>query len=351
MTAPGRADARPDGRSGVLCAGSLIVDVGKTIDAYPAIDHLAIIETVSPSTGGPGLNLAVDLAMLGADFSLAVAGAVGEDTHGDFLTAECERLGIDTTGVTRHLGVATSFTDAMVERVGGRRTFFHHLGASALLDLDDLDFEATRARILHVGSPGIHPLLDAPTPEGNGWVTLLRRAREAGLATNLELISLDPARLRELALPCLPHLTTVVVNELEAGALTGIDAEVPQPDSPADWTALEQMASALLDLGVSDLAVVHFPAGAVAATQDGRHVRHGSVRVPREAVHSTTGAGDAFASGVLLGRHDQWAVEDCLALGVAAAAACVLSNGTSDGILPAEECLALAERFGHRPVG
>lgn len=344
------ADAGAGRRSGVLCAGSLLVDVGKTIDAYPALDHLAVIDEVTVSTGGPGLNLAVDLRMLQAPFPVAVAGVVGEDTHGDFILAECARLDLDTTAVSRVGDAATSFTDAMVERVGGRRTFFHHLGANALLDVAGVDLTATRARILHVGAPGIHPLLDQPTEDGNGWVTLLKRARAAGLQTNLELITLDPTRLRELALPCLPHLTTIVVNELEAGALTGIEAEVPEPDSPADWDSLEAMATALLDLGVAELAVVHFPAGCVAATADGHHVRQGSVRVPRADVHSTTGAGDAFASGVLLGRHEGWEVRDALALGVAAAAACVLRTGTSEGVLSAEDCLALAARLGHRPV-
>ena len=53
-------------RAGVLCAGTMVVDVAKVIDAYPALDHLATIEQVSLSTGGPGLNMAVDLRMLGA---------------------------------------------------------------------------------------------------------------------------------------------------------------------------------------------------------------------------------------------------------------------------------------------
>ena len=66
-------------REGVLCAGTILVDVAKVIDAYPALDHLAMIEQVSLSTGGPGLNMAVDLRMLGAAFPIGVLGAVGDD--------------------------------------------------------------------------------------------------------------------------------------------------------------------------------------------------------------------------------------------------------------------------------
>jgi sugar/nucleoside kinase (ribokinase family) len=105
--------------SGVVCAGSIVVDVGKIIEAYPPLDHITTIEDVSLSTGGPGLNMAVDLRALGATFPLAVLGAVGDDQHGAFVLDECARLGIDAAGVVRLSDVATSFTDAMVERVGG----------------------------------------------------------------------------------------------------------------------------------------------------------------------------------------------------------------------------------------
>src|SRR5207249_4817884 len=127
-------------------------------------------------------------------------------------------------------------------------------------------------------------LMDAATPDGNGWSALLRRARAAGLHTNMELVSLAPERLAEVALPCLPHLSSIVVNELEAGALTGIHAPVPGPEGPVDWDGVEAMAHGLLKHGVGRLAVVHFPAGSVAADVDGRFWRHGSVRLPAERV-------------------------------------------------------------------
>jgi sugar/nucleoside kinase (ribokinase family) len=111
-------------------------------------------------------------------------------------------------------GVATSFTDAMVERDGGRRTFFHHIGASALWDASTADLDALGARILHAGAPGLHRLMDARTPDGgNGWTALFRRAQSAGLHTNLELVDITPDRMAEVVAPCLPHLDSIVINE------------------------------------------------------------------------------------------------------------------------------------------
>ena len=65
----------------------------------------------------------------------------------------------------------------------------------------------------------------------------------------------------------------------------------------------------------------------------------------------TASPAQAFAAGVILGLHEGWPVERCLRLGVASAAASVRSPNTSDGIAPAEACLAEAERAGYRLIG
>ncbi len=57
--------------------------------------------------------------------------------------------------------------------------------------------------------------------EANGWVAVLKKARAAGLMTNLELVSIEPPRVAALARPCLPHLDLLVVNDHEIGAVAG----------------------------------------------------------------------------------------------------------------------------------
>jgi sugar/nucleoside kinase (ribokinase family) len=101
-------------------------------------------------------------------------------------------------------------------------------------------------------------------------------------------------------------------------------------------------------LGVARLVVVHCPAGCVAAAPGGRTWRQGSVRLPAGEIRNATGAGDAVAAGVLLGLHEEWPVEDCLRLGMSAAAASLRGAATGDAILPAADCLALGERLGFR---
>src|ERR1700753_3916441 len=133
-------------RPGITCAGSIVADASKVIYRYPALDHLAVIEDISLSTGGPAVNMAVDLRQLGATFPVGLVGAVGEDAHAAFLLAECARLGIDAAGVRELPGAATSFNDIMVERDGGRRTMFLHNGTNGLGDGADIDLSAAAAR-------------------------------------------------------------------------------------------------------------------------------------------------------------------------------------------------------------
>jgi sugar/nucleoside kinase (ribokinase family) len=72
--------------------------------------------------------------------------------------------------------------------------------------------------------------------------------------------------------------------------------------------------------------------------------------VPQERIVSTVGAGDAFAAGVLLGLHEDLPIETALRYGVATAASCLFGAGTSDGVLPIKDCLALADELGTRDL-
>ncbi len=361
--AEGTGSERALEQRGIASVGCAVVDIAKIIDHYPEPDHLALIAEVSRSTGGPALNMAVNLRQLGADYPVWFHGAVGDDEHGRFLLAECDRLGIERTGLLTLPAVATSFTDVFLER-HGRRTMFFHPGANDAYNSIGAAIELSGARILHTGSPGALKLMDEPVDDGRdgdgdagggagghtGWSLLLARCRAAGMHTNMELIDLGEELTRTLVGPCLPHLSSIVINELEGGAITGITAPSPDADDPVDWPRLEAMARRLVEMGVSTLAVVHFPAGAVAAAPGGRTWRQGSVRLPSERVRSAVGAGDAFAAGVLHGIHEGWPVADCLRLAVASAAACIQEAHTSAGIKPVGLCLATADELGYRPT-
>ena len=199
---------------------------------------------------------------------------------------------------------------------------------------------------MHLGAPGIHQRMDAPCAgDANGWVTVLRRARAAGLRTNLEMVSGDPAGLRRLVTPCLPHLDSLIINDFEAGALAGVEVV---KEGVTSVEGARRAAAILLGQGPMEVVVIHYPAGCVAAARDGRVLALPSVRVPPDAIKGANGAGDAFAAGVLFGLHQGWPLEDGLRLGLCAAAAALRSVSTTGSVAPAAECLALGRKWGWR---
>jgi len=338
----------PQQRAGFVTGGTWCVDRNKMLAYWPGEDGLVEIEAVEQAGGGSACNFAVDMKRLDPAMPVETIALVGDDEDGRFLAAEADAHGIVRAQWTVTRDTATQYTDAFGSRRSGRRTHLYFPGTASLLTPDHFDFTATRARILHLGLPGVHRRMDSAWGEdANGWVAVLRRARAAGLRTNLELASIPAARLADLVRPCLPHLDTLIVNDHEIGALAG---ETTVRDGVTDVAACARAAQAVLALGPLDLVVAHFPLGAVAAVRGGAVLRQPSLNVPATAVAAANGAGDAFAAGTMYGVHEGFAVADALALGRATAAASLRALSTSGAVESWRGCLALAETWGVRPA-
>lgn len=336
-------------RRGFVTAGTWCVDRNITVDAWPAEDMLGIVSDVEPAGGGCACNFAVDMRRLDPLIPVETQGLVGQDDMGDFLMEIADSNGIDRSGVHRTTAAQTQVTDAYRSAKTGRRTHILFYGTAPLLTPDHFDFTRTSARILHMGLPGIHATMDAPWGEdANGWVTVLKKARAAGLETNLEFVSAAPEVLRRIALPCLPHLTTLVVNDHEIGAIAGLQTVA---EGVTDVEAVKTAAEQVLTMGAMEVVVVHFTLGAVLVSRTGQVIVQPSVDIPDAERIGANGAGDAFAAGFFYGRHEGWSDQDCLRLGHATAAACLRAADTYSSVEAAQTCLALAERWGWRKTG
>jgi len=337
-----------DDRRGVATTGTWCVDYNKSIAEWPAEDTTNEILAMDRQGGGSGCNMAIDLKRLDPAFPVETMGLVGDDDDGRFLLAQCDAFGVERQGFVSLPGGGTMFTDAFNARSTGRRTHFVHPGVGALMSPEHFDFSRSRARFLHLGLPGAHARMDAPwRDDANGWVATLRAARQAGLATNLELMSISRERIAALARPCLPHLDMLIVNDFEIGTVADIET---RDASGANPKAIARAVDAALSQGAMRLVVAHFPEGAIAATRDGGRFALGSLAMPKEAVAGVNGAGDAFAAGMLYGVHEGWPIEESLRLAHACAAASMRAVSTTAGVAPVAECLALAEKWGLRPA-
>jgi sugar/nucleoside kinase (ribokinase family) len=334
-------------RTGILAGGNWIVDAVKMIDVWPQQDALANIASTSKGTGGSPFNILVDLALLGADFPLLAAGLVGDDSNGEWIKEVCGKNGIDTSALIRSKSAPTSFTDVMTVKGTGRRTFFHARGSNAELGPEHFDFTKSTARIFHLGYLLLLDRLDSPSAShGTVAAEVLASAQAAGMKTSVDCVSEDSDRFGKIVLPALRHVDYCIMNEFEAGRCTG--RKVRDGDK-LDRNELRAAMQTLLEAGVRERVVVHFPEGGVALGRDGAWDEHASVNLPASGyIKGAAGAGDAFAAGVLYGWHAGAAVRDQLRYGVCAAAANLSDETCTGGLKPLQECLALGERFAFR---
>ena len=342
-------------RTGILAAGNWIVDAVKIIDTWPLQDALANILSTSKGTGGSPFNVLVDLALMGVEFPLEAAGLVGADENGRWISELCADLSIETRALKHTEAAPTSYTDVMTVQQNGRRTFFHARGANALLDGSHFDFAETGARIFHLGYLLLLDRLDAPSAtHGTVAAEVLARAQAAGLKTSIDCVSEDSDRFAKIVLPALKHVDLCIMNEFEAGRVTGRRIRVGDAHGGApgvgglDRKELRGAMEQLLEAGVRERVVVHFPEGGCALGRDGAWHEHGSVQLPGEYIKGAAGAGDAFTAGVLLGWHEGRPVEEWLRIGVCAAAANLSDETCTGGLKPLGECLALGTQFGFR---
>lgn len=309
-------------RRGIAAAGNWILDRTKIIDAWPAEERLANVLQVSQCGGGGAHNVLVDLARMKAPFPLVGLGYVGRDDAGRFLLDEATELGIDAAGILVSAQHPTSFTDVMTVKSTGRRTFFHGRGATALFEAEHVDPGA--CKILHLAYLLLLDRIDPVAPD------LLAKLRTMGVKTSVDVVSEASERFIRVVLPALNHIDYLILNEIEAGEISG--HRIRRSDGSHD---LDKLKLAARKLARDNLVVIHMPEGALALSHT-----QGELWIPSRPatkIVSAVGAGDAFAAGMLYGLHEEWPISRCVALAHAAATACLGHETTTGGLRPTDE--------------
>ncbi len=328
-------------RSGIVLAGTIVLDIVHMIDQWPDEEQIAFIRQTIEAPGGPPHNAAAGLLKLGADFPVTMICVIGDDASGQTFLDKARSHGLDTSRVIRIAGQTTDLTHVMTSMATGKRTFFFKPGANGAMTAEQLLPGDDTGKIYYLGSPGISTSMDA----SDGWRVALRNARDRGYKTAMELCPIPPDQQAKQVRPCLPLLDYFIINDSEAEAITGIC--VTKADR-FDLAAAELACADLLNRGVNELVAIHHPDGAIAMPKSGEKTVAASVNVPKIEIVGTVGAGDAFYAGMLLGLHEEWPLEQCLALANASAATSLHSPTTSASIRPWRDCLAYAQTNGLR---
>lgn len=268
MSTPGR----------VVVVGDVVTDVVAVL-AGPLATGSDTSATIRFTGGGQAANTAAWLAALGVPVTLVAA--VGADEEGRARLAELRAAGVDCA-VRTAPGHPTG--SVVVLASAGERTMITERGANRRLtagQVTDALAGAADAGHLHLSA---YPLLDAATRDAARGA--LAAARGRGLTTSVDAASAAPLRQVGAAafLSWVRDVDLLLVNTDEAAVLAGGADPVTQART--------------LAATVRHVVVKCGAAGAVWVGPDGAVTEAAAHPVD---VVDVTGAGDAFAAGLLAG--------------------------------------------------
>jgi sugar/nucleoside kinase (ribokinase family) len=209
----------------VVVAGHLCLDMTPT---FPAGASRPLAELFRPgvlinmdrmviSTGGTVSNTGIALRIFGCD--VASVAKVGDDAIGSLILRVLERHG-NAEGIRIEAGATSSYS-VVIAPPGVDRVFLHCTGTNDTFGAEDVDYGlVARARVFHFGYP---PLMRRMFEDGGSELaTILRRARETGVTTSLDMAMPDPgapsgaADWRRILSRALPHVDIFVPSIEEA---------------------------------------------------------------------------------------------------------------------------------------
>lgn len=265
-------------RGAVGVAGNVTLDIiCKTVDEVPRHDSISFQESaVTP--GGCASNVALNLARLGERVYLIAC--TGADQTAEFLSRTWTQFGVDTRLVREIDSLPTGVSVGLVDSDLQPR-FIHTSGANRELTRRSLD-PALLAELgvgfLHIAGYFVLPGFLEP-----GLERSLKELREQGIFLTLDVVRSPAMRTPDPLWPVLAELDLFLCNQREAEILSG--------------EALPEMAASFFHQRGARAVVIKLGARGCWLS-DGGAGRLIPGEIP-EQVLDTTGAGDAFAAGLL----------------------------------------------------
>ncbi len=310
----------------VVCLGEIMVDIiARAVDEVAFDNGTSRVEEIAVRNGGDANNNAIDLSRLGNH--VRFIGLVGCDPLSDLVVQTMKRNGVDMSQVafSPDLNLARSL---ILVNSAGDRHFLQYTGTSDRFCLNDINMDVLDwADLVQIG--GVYHL---PSFDGAGSAEFLKKARERGVITSMDVTSCRDGRW-EVIEPCFPYLDYFLPSIEQAREIAG-------------QTDPEKIADYFLERGVGNVAVK--------LGEKGSYFSNGSVsfycdcyRVP---VAETTGAGDAFVAGFLTGVGKRMRPEDCVRLGTACSAFVIQSVGATDGLKDFDTVRQFMEEAGELKI-
>lgn len=246
------------------------------VEEVPRYESITFDRSVI-SPGGCGSNVAVGLSSLG--IKTALVGWIGTDAAADLIAHTWDRVGLDYRYVQQDAHLQTAVSVGLVDKQYQPR-FVHTPGANSLLSADDLkvlEFAKQGVRSIHVAGYFVLPGLLNNRLQGP-----LHEAKSRGILTSLDVVQSPKMDQPQFLWPLMPYLDIFLCNAFEACHLSGKNDPI-------------EAARKLRTYG-ANIVIVKLGA-------EGCWIESGefSQLVPgiNVEVVDTSGAGDAFAAGLI----------------------------------------------------
>ena len=286
----------------VIVLGAAAIDHIAKVDRLPGIDEIVFAEEYTRYAGGSGANIAAGLAKLGC--SVAFLGKTGDDEDGGWLLEKMSDSGIDTQAMKTVTGGKSASCFIALDDQGNR--VIYALGGTALIEtVDELDLpRITGSRVICIG---------------DAYVPVAAAAAEAALNNETAVFFIPGGLmvakgLKDLS-PILKNTSVLVVSRNEANMLIG------------DCSSSEAGRS-LRGFGPEIVVVTLGEDGAILVSESDIEM----IPAIDTSVIDTTGAGDAFAAGLINAHLDNRDWRDAVEMGCAMAAIKISHLGATGGL-------------------
>lgn len=355
----------------IIAAGHICLDITPVFpdeNQYKNISNILIpgklinVNAANVSTGGSVANTGLALKLLGND--VVLMGKVGDDAFGKMIHQLLEGHGVGGLLVDQNSSTSYSVVLAIP---GMDRIFLHNPGANDTFTDQDIPEEVLEDTVLfHFGYP---PLMKTMYIEGgNELAAILRRVKEKGIATSLDMAAIDPnsdagkVDWRAILENVLPYTDFFVpsfeelcfmLNRDKYDILSALGGDM------IEHIRIEQdvkpLATELLRMGTKFVLIkcgtagMYYCSGDVSGIGNRLQLDNSSWSkvsgfqpcFQAETVRSATGAGDtsiaAFLTAVLCGKSPA----QCAALAAAEGACAVTSYDALGGLKPIEKLEAM----------
>ncbi len=306
-------------KGSVLAVGDINLDIIAPVPFYPHKGGEGVTARAEVHLGGSATNTAVVLARFGIKTYLL--GRVGADPFGDYAVSLLEKTRVDISLVQRDSELLTGIMFIAVTP-DGDRTIFGQRGANVNLKPISLrDAGLCELEWIHISGYSF-----LQEPQRSTALEILKEASEMGISVSLDVGMCAAFQAQKEIEKALPMLHVLLLSLEEARALTGEE----KPEKAIEY---------VLSRGPKKVAVKMGGKGCLVS--DGRKLKAlGALPIK---VVDTTGAGDAFNAGFILGELFGRGIEESGFLGNILGAMACATMGAGERLPGPEELASFLE--------